>query len=335
MNTKIEKKQTSVESLAKMADIFESCSVTESTKRAYESDWQAFWRFCRDHDLLDLPADPETVAIHLTDMADSGLSVSTIQRRSISISAIHRAAGFESPAKTDRVRRVIKGIKKRLGTAPRQAKALSWPDIRRMVQHCDTSIIGVRDSAILLLGWTSALRRSELVALDIGDLEFVEQGLILTIRRSKTDQMGEGAKIGIPSISNDAYCPVFAVQRWIARAKSRSPSNPLFLKIGASGRNEWFREPEGRLSDRMIPLIIKRYAKFSGMDPNLYSAHSLRRGLATDAGAAGVPERVISRHTRHRSIAVLRNYIEDGTIWQENPLPIIYGRENKIISTVM
>lgn len=327
MNTEIQKKQTSIESLAKLADIFESDSISESTKRAYESDWQAFWSFCRTHNLEDLPADPETIVLYVTDMANSGMCVSTIQRRSTSISAIHHAAGHDSPVKTDRVRRVIKGIKKKLGTAPKQAKALSWPDIRRMVQHCDTSVIGVRDSAILLLGWTSALRRSELVALNIEDLEFVEEGLILTVRRSKTDQTGEGTKIGIPN-SHDLYCPVFAVQRWITRIEAESPSDPLFQKIGASGRNTWFKKPQGRLSDRMIPLIIKRYAKFSGMNPDLYSAHSLRRGLATDAGAVGVPERVISRHTRHRSTQVLRGYIENGTIWAENPLPAIYSRSS-------
>jgi site-specific recombinase XerD len=334
MTEEIEKKQEiKIEALTQLAEIFASASISQSTRKAYESDWHLFWKFCQEHSLQNLPADPDTISLYVTYMAKSGMSVATIQRRTTSISAIHSAAGHDSPVRTDKVRRVVRGIKKILGTAQKKSKALSWSDLKKMVSYCDTSIIGIRDAALLLLGWTSALRRSELVALNIGDLEFVEEGLILNIRRSKTDQEGAGTKIGIP-ISRDQYCPVFAIQRWITRAKIISSEDPLFKKIGAAGRNLWWREPMGRLSARMIPLIVKRYAKFAGMNPDLYSAHSLRRGLATDAGAIGVPERVISRHTRHRSVAVLRGYIEDGTIWAENPLPAIYSPRSSSSSSL-
>lgn len=328
-------KDNRIQSLEKLADSFASASISKSTRKAYESDWKDFWEFCRVNSLDDLPSDEDTVCLYLTHLADSGSSISTIVRRCTSISAIHGAAGYFSPVKTERVSRVLKGIKNTIGAPAKKAKALSWLEVCRMAKQCDSMIIGLRDAAILLFGWASALRRKELVSLNIGDLEISEHGIILTVNRSKTDQIGSGAKIGVPRASKGMTCPVVAVERWIER-RSRtvlSPSEPLFAKIGVSGRGRWWWECSGRLSDRMIPFIVKHYAKLAGLHHNQYSAHSLRRGLATDAGAAGVPERVISRHTRHKSIQVLRGYIEDGTIWIDNPLPVIYSRSSSISSS--
>ena len=319
-------KKNRIESLEKLADSFATASISKSTRKAYECDWRDFWRFCRDNDLSDLPAEADTVCLYLTHLAESGSAISTIVRRCTSITAIHHASGHDSPVKNDRVGRVLKGIRNTIGEPQKKAKALSWSDVSKMVRQCDSLIIGLRDAAILLLGWASALRRSELVAINIGDLEITEQGIILTVKRSKTDQAGSGAKVGIPR-SNGPTCPVTAVERWIFRRSESqlAPEEPLFVKIGVSGRGRWWWETSGRLSSRMISSIVKHYAKLAGLRPYDYSAHSLRRGLATEAGAAGVPERVISRHTRHRSIQVLRGYIEDGTIWVENPLPAIYS----------
>lgn len=316
-----------LEALERRADYFADMSISKSTRRAYESDWRHFFGFCRDLELEELPATPETVCLYLSSMADKQAAVSTIVRRLTSISAIHRAAGHDSPAKNDIVARVLKGIKRTYGRPPGQAKALSWHDLSRMVAQCDSLMIGLRDAALLALGWSSALRRSELVALDIGDLDFVEEGLVVTVKRSKTDQEGQGYRIGIPR-AKAGLCPVETVRRWIERQASDDQlpgDTPLFCKLGIFGRGKWWANPIGRLSDRMVSEIVKRYARFAGLNPELYSAHSLRRGLATEAGARGVPERVISRHTRHRSLAVLRGYIEDGTIWAENPLPAIYA----------
>jgi len=311
--------------LTERADFFAGASLSKSTKRAYESDWRQFFEWCSTHELEELPSTPETVCLYLTAMADGGAAVSTIVRRLTAISAIHRAAGHDSPTKNDTVGRVLKGIKRECGTPPEQSKALSWAELKQLVEQCDSLMIGLRDRAVMALGWASALRRSELVALDIGDLEFVEEGLIITIRRSKTDQEGKGYKIGIPS-SADTLCPVEAVKTWIFRMSEKGlpPGDPLFVKLGIPAVGRWWHPPAGRLSARMVSAIVKRYAGYAGMRSDLYSAHSLRRGLATEAGARGVPERVISRHTRHRSISVLRSYIEDGTIWNDNPLSAIY-----------
>lgn len=315
-----------LELLEKLADNFAQSSISASTRKAYETDWMHFLGFCQYHNLCELPAEPETVILYLTSMTQSNLSVSTIARRCTSITAIHRASGHDSPVKTDKVSRVFRGIKRELGRPPQKRKALSWSDIKKIRALCDSTIIGLRDAAIITLGWASALRRSELVSLDVDDLDISNNGIILTARRSKTDQEGTGAKVGIPR-SNDAYCPVADVETWLARRSKYKldGENPLFVKIGASGRGRWWWDPCGRLSGRMISNIVKHYVAMAGLPPKLYSAHSLRRGLATEAGAAGVPERVISRHTRHKSVEVLRGYIEDGTIWHDNPLPAIYG----------
>jgi integrase len=175
----------------------------------------------------------------------------------------------------------------------------------------------------LSLGWSSALRRSEICAIKIGDLYFEEKGMIIEIRSSKTDQEGRGAKIAIPF--GTVVCPVSITKRWIERrsAQPLPPSEHLFTSLGSSAKGKWFYETKGKLDDRMITKIVKRYAAYAGLDSSNYSAHSLRRGMATEAAARGVPERLISRHTRHRSMAVLRGYIDDGTIWTDNPLSAI------------
>lgn len=314
-----------LEALERRAEHFAGASLSRATKRAYESDWRHFQGWCAGAELEELPATPETVCLYLSAMADDGAAVSTIVRRVTSIAAIHRAAGHDSPTAADKVSRVLKGIKRECGAPPEQSKALSWAELLELVRHCDSLMIGLRDRAVLALGWASALRRSELVALDIGDLEFCPEGLIITIRRSKTDQEGTGYRIGIPSSSGD-LCPVEAVTTWIRRRSEKDlpPGEPLFCKLGIPAAGKWWHPPAGRLSARSVSAIVKRYAKYAGMRPDLYSAHSLRRGLATEAGARGVPERVIARHTRHRSIAVLRSYIEEGTIWAENPLSAVY-----------
>jgi site-specific recombinase XerD len=312
--------------LENLADTFAKASISEATKKAYQTDWRDFWSFCRDNDLQYLPADSDTICLYLTSLAESGISVATIVRRCTSITAIHNASGFDSPVKNDKVGRVLRGIRNTLGYLPEKSKALSWSEVQRLAAKCGSLMLGRRNAAILLFGWASALRRSELCSINIGDLEILDEGAILTLRRSKTDREGRGAKIGVPRAQDESVCPVASVERWIARrSKSAlSADEPLFVKIGVNGRNKWWWETGGRLSDRTISSIVKHYAKLSGLNPKLYSAHSLRRGLATEAGSRGVPERIISRHTRHRSIAVLRGYIEEGTIWEENPLPAIY-----------
>lgn len=313
--------------LEERANFFASMSLSKATKRAYQSDWEGFFAFCQSMKLDALPATPETVVLYLTDSAEKGRSISTITRRCTSINVIHDAAGHLSPVKDAKVVKVLRGIKRTVGAPKRQSKAITWKDLQKMVSECGSMMIGLRDAALLTLGWVTALRRSELVALNVGDLEFTQQGIVVTIRRSKTDQDGEGVKLGVPA-AKSGLCPVSTVKKWLNRISEKTlppHDTPLFPHIGCSNRGKWWCETGRRLSDRMVSKIVKQYAGYAGMSKDLYSAHSLRRGLATEAGSRGVSERIISRHTRHRSIQVLRGYIEDGTIWEENPLPAIYS----------
>lgn len=315
-----------IKQLEERADFFAGAALSDATRRAYQTDWQAFTEFCDSHELEPLPATPETVCLFLTDMADRGRAVSTITRRCTSITAVHEHFRHLSPVKDAKVARVLRGIRRTCGEPQRRSRALSWPDLKMIVRQTDVTMIGFRDAALLSLGWASAMRRSELVALNIGDCSTDENGMIITIRRSKTDQEGKGYQIGIPRAA-DGFCPVEKVTRWLERVygeETLPPEAPLFTNIGRLGRGKWWWPPSGRLADRMVSIIVKQYCKLAGLPPEQYSAHSLRRGFATAAGAANVPERIISRHTRHRSVEVLRGYIDDGMIWHENPLSAIY-----------
>lgn len=315
-----------IEQLLKRAEEYADASVSEATKKAYRTDWKTFSNFCEKYKLSPLPASPETLILFFTATSEAGASVSTLRRRKTSIAAAHNISGVPSPTRDGRVDTVFKGIINTIGAPQKKAKSISWSDLQKFYCQCDNTMIGRRDAAVLLLGWTAALRRSEIVGLNLSDLEILDEGIILTIRRSKTDQEGKGAKIAIPRAIRGT-CPVKEIERWIERRTASlevKDDDPLFPTIGVRGRGKWWFWPKGRMSARIISDIVKKYAKFAGYNPVYYSAHSLRRGMATEAGAQMVPERLISRHTRHRSIEVLRGYIEEGTIWNETPLAAIY-----------
>lgn len=311
-------------------------SLSKATRRAYESDWNIFYYWCRDHDVEALPAKSETICLYLTALAEFNISVSTIVRKYTSINAIHRSAGHAAP-KNEEIKRVLQGIKNTLGRPAEHARSISWDELRLLLCHTDNLMIGLRDAAILVLGWASALRRSELVALNNSDLDISDKGMLVKIRRSKTDQEGNGKIIAIPRMDKtknpmNPFCPVEIVEKWIARKNSNNPDNPLFVSIGARGKNAWFWKSDRRLPDRMISNIVKKYAILAGIPAKNISAHSLRRGLATEAASRNVPERIIARHTRHASLVVLRQYIDEGTIWNENPLTSIYQPSSGPIS---
>lgn len=323
MSKLIQKKNT--QKLTELAREFQNASISDATRKAYQSDWKNFLKFCEYRKICSMPADGNTVCLFLTELADMGKSVSTIVRALTSINKAHELAGKES-VRTPAVKTLLTGIKRTVGVSQSHARSISYSDILKMASHCDGSIIGTRDKALLMVGWCSALRRSELVALNIGDLDWCEQGVIITVRRSKTDQEGEGKQISIP-FSKDIICPVVSLRYWLERLSkdARKKHCPVWRSIGVNGHKFWFNEVRGRLSDRMVAIIVKRYAGYAGFPSDQYSAHSLRRGLATEAGLRRIPERIIARHTRHASISVLRSYIDAGNIWDENPLSSIYS----------
>jgi site-specific recombinase XerD len=285
-------------------------SKAENTLRGYRADWANFYSWCETHKLCPLPANAECVAAYVAECAGH-LKVGSIQRRLNAIAEAHKAVRVESPTHTAMVRNTLKGIRRALGTAPAQKSAALTEDIRAMIDATDTGVIGVRDGAIILLGFAGAFRRSELVALDVEDCAFSKDGLTIMLRRSKTDQDGQGRKIGIPYGSNPETCPVRVVQAWLEQ--SAIQGGPLFRSITRHGQVR-----AKRLSDIDVARIVKKLAKRAGLDAAKYAGHSLRAGHATSAAIAGASERSIMNQTGHRSVQMVRRYIRDGSLFREN-----------------
>ena len=284
-----------------------------NTRRAYAADWRDFRAWCVLHGRPSLPASPETVAFYLSDLAER-CKTSTLQRRLAAISQAHQAAGqnaHEVPTKPATVRAVMSGIRRTKGTAQRGKAAAVTAVVRAMVEGTPDRLLGARDRALLLLGFSGAFRRSELVALDVEDLEFTGDGLVVTQRRGKTDQEGAGRKIGIPFGGKPDTCPVRAVREWLDVAAIMS--GPVFRSVNRHGQVQ-----PGRLSDKAVAIVVKRHAPGAGLDPSRYAGHSLRAGLATAAAAAGASERSIMNQTGHRSVAMVRKYIRDGQLFRDN-----------------
>ncbi len=205
----------------------------------------------------------------------------------------------------------MKGIRRVKGTAQEGKAPTLTADIRAMVTALSSSPIGMRDRALLLLGFAGAFRRSEIVALDVADLQFNRQGVVVTLRRSKTDQEGQGRAVGIPHGAHGATCPVKALRAWLKAAAI--DEGPIFRPVNRHGHIA-----PARLSAGAVAEIVKRCAQAAGLDPANYAGHSLRAGLATSAAAAGVSERAIMAQTGHRSVAIARRYIREGSLFREN-----------------
>lgn len=290
-------------------------SVSENTKRAMASDWAAFSGWCAEHGLVALPASPETVMMYLTSMAE-GHKVSTIQRHMSTISKAHNTAEVDNPVDSRRVKTTMKGIANTLGTAQTRKHAISIEDLRAVVSLLPDTLIGVRDRAILLIGFAGAFRRSELVALDVSDVEFVPEGCIITVRRSKTDQEGEGQQKAIHS-GREGLCPVESLRAWLTAA--RIESGPVFLATSSKGFHEGnCSVVQKRIDEGTIAQLIKRSVLRAGLDPTQFSGHSLRAGFATEAAKAGCHDRDIMRQTGHKSQAMVQRYIRDGNLFRNN-----------------
>jgi site-specific recombinase XerD len=280
-----------------------------STWRAYDSDLRHFRDWCSERQLEPLPADPLALASYLAALEQTHRP-STIRRRLASISVAHQMAGFETPTADAGVQAVWSGIRRRHGIAPRKVKAARTKLVTTMVAPLSDRLADVRDRALLLMGFAGALRRSELVALDVEDIIEDDDGLRLLIHSSKTDQEGESTTLGIPYGSHPATCPVRALRAWLAA--SGIDSGPAFRAIDRHGHMR-----TTRLSDRAVANMVKRRAAAAGLD-GLFAGHSMRSGFATEAYAKGTAELAIMRHGRWKSNAVMRGYVEEGGIWNDN-----------------
>lgn len=285
-------------------------AVARNTRRAYRADWQDFAAWCEMQTRTALPATPETVAVYLAALAGKR-KTSTIGRRLSAIAQAHRTAGLPSPTAETAVRQVLAGIRRYHGTFQQGKEAAVTDDVRAMVSTLGASLAGRRDRALLLLGFAGAFRRSELVALDLADVQRTRDGLVIQVRRSKTDQEGEGRELGIPYGSTPLTCPVRALEDWTAAAALAE--GPLFRPINRHGQLR-----PSRLTDQSVALIVKRAARAAGLDATRYAGHSLRSGLATAAAQAGVSERAIMEQTGHRSLPIVRRYIRRGSLFSDN-----------------
>jgi integrase len=285
-------------------------SRAENTKRAYSSDWRRFGEWCEAQGLEALPASPMTVIAYITSMAER-YKVATLQRHLVSISQAHEMNGHPSPVKNKNVRTVMEGIRRAKGSAQDRKAPVLVEDLRRMVEALPATVQGKRDRAMLLIGFAGAFRRSELVALDVGDVEVTRDGLVVTVRRSKTDQEGQGRKVGIPYGSNPATCPVRALQDWLEA--SEITAGPLFRPVDKGGK-----VLDRRASHRAVARLVKRLARAAGLDPRRFSGHSLRAGFATQAAMNAASDRSIMKQTGHRSRAMVDRYVRDGSLFRDN-----------------
>jgi site-specific recombinase XerD len=298
--------------LVEAAREFAQAAKSEATRRAYASDLRDFDSWCASQRRSPMPAEPETVALYITDLARSGRAASTIQRRLAAISQVHQLAGHVPPPTADwEVRQVIQGIRRRIGTAPSQKEAILTVTLRRLVSSCDPATrAGARDRALLLLGFAAGSRRSELVSLDVQDATETAEGL--RRRRSKTDPEARGDEVGIVRGQHPDIDPVRALRHW--RQLGGITTGPLFRPVT---RSDTVRR--GRLSPQAVALVVQRAAGRAGLaTPQAFAGHSLRSGCATQAALEGAPERAIMRQGRWRSIATVRRYIRSGDLWQEN-----------------
>lgn len=282
-----------------------------STRRAYDRAWSAFERWTAARGLASIPAAPETLAMYLTERAET-VKVSTLEQELAAIVEAHRKADLPSPTENRGLQLVWKGIRRTYGKPKVGKSPVGVVDLARMVAELGDSPAGVRDRAMLLLGFAGALRRSELVAIDVEDLAPNPDGFALMIRRSKSDGEGEGQRIGIPNGRRPETCPVLAVRAWLQLADIKA--GPVFRSVDRHGNigNE-------RLGDRAVAEVVKRAALSVGLDPKALGGHSLRSGLVTEAVRAGVSERAIMAQTRHKSLITLRGYIRLGSLFLDNP----------------
>jgi site-specific recombinase XerD len=273
-----------------------------ATRRRYRDAWAIFVAWCDVQGLRSLPAEPTTVAAYLAARADEGRKVLTIELELTAIGQAHKMAGHESPRTNPIVVATRKGIRRRLGMNPAQKEALTLGNLRRMLDALPNDVRGVRDRAILLLGFAGAFRRSELASLDVADLAFSPDGLRVLLRRSKTDQEGAGRTVGIPSSSDPVMCPVRAVRTWLDGAGLTK--GPLLRVV-----NGHARVGGGRLGERVVASVVKRAAMAAGLDATNLAGHSLRAGYATAAAQAGKPMFVIQQQTGHKSVAMVSRYV--------------------------
>ena len=292
-------------------------SKATNTVRAYKSDFRDFGLFCAQNGFKALPSDPKIVSLYLTYLSTKDNKMSTLKRRLVSIGVIHKLKGHYLDTKHPSIIENIMGIKRRNGSFQKGKKPILINYLKLIIDVIDQEkkedIKKLRDRSIILIGFSGGFRRNEIVALDYEDLDFVTEGLKIDIKRSKTDQFGEGSKKALPYFDNSQYCPVVSLQKWIKISKINSGS--LFRRFSKGSKLS-----ENRLTDQTVALLIKAYLQLAGIDSKNYSGHSLRSGFATSAAESGAEERSIMTMTGHKSTEMVRRYIKEANLFKNNAL---------------
>ena len=292
-------------------------SKATNTVRAYKSDFKDFCLFCAQNGFKPLPSDPKIVSLYLTYLSTKDNKMSTLKRRLVSIGVIHKLKGYYLDTKHPSIIENIMGIKRRNGSFQKGKKPILINYLKLIIDVIDQEkkedIKKLRDRSIILIGFSGGFRRNEIVALDFEDLDFVSEGLKIDIKRSKTDQFGEGSKKALPYFDNSQYCPVVSLQKWIKISKINSGS--LFRRFSKGSKLS-----ENRLTDQTVALLIKTYLQLAGIDSKKYSGHSLRSGFATSAAESGAEERSIMTMTGHKSTEMVRRYIKEANLFKNNAL---------------
>ena len=292
-------------------------SKATNTVRAYKSDFKDFGLFCAQNGFKSLPSEPKIVSLYLTYLSTKDAKMSTLRRRLVSIGVIHRLKGHYLDTKHPSIIENIMGIKRRKGSIQKSKKPLLINYLKQLIDVIDEQnnedIKKLRDRSIILVGFSGGFRRNEIVSLDYDDLDFVEEGLKIQIRRSKTDQFGEGSVKALPYFDTSKYCPVISLKNWIEISKIES--GPLFRRFVKGSKLS-----KNRLTDQTVALLIKEYLKLAGIDSKNYSGHSLRSGFATSAAESGAEERSIMAMTGHKSTDMVRRYIKEANLFKNNAL---------------
>ena len=292
-------------------------SKANNTVRAYKSDFKDFGLFCTKNGFKSLPSEPKIVSLYLTYLSTKNIKISTLKRRLVSIGAVHKLKGYYLDTKHPSIIENIMGIKRRKGSIQKAKKPLLINNLKLIINVIDQQkkeeIKKLRDRSIILIGFSGGFRRNEIVSLDFEDLDFVEEGLKINIKKSKTDQFGLGALKALPYFANSQYCPVITLKKWLEI--SNINSGPVFRRFTKGSKLM-----ENRLTDQTVALLIKEYLKLAGINNKNYSGHSLRSGFATSAAESGVEERNIMAMTGHKSTEMVRRYIKEANLFKNNAL---------------
>jgi site-specific recombinase XerD len=292
-------------------------SKANNTVRAYKSDFNDFGLFCAKNGFKSLPSKPNIVSLYLTHLSTKDVKMSTLKRRLVSIGVIHKLKGHYLDTKHPLIIENIMGIKRRKGSIQKGKKPLLINNLKKLINVIDEDsnkeIKKLRDRSIILIGFSGGFRRNEIVSLDYDDLDFVTEGVKINLKKSKTDQFGEGSIKGLPYFDKSQYCPVLSLKRWIET--SNINSGPLFRRFSKGSKLT-----ENRLTDQTVALLIKKYLKLAGIENKNYSGHSLRSGFATSAAESGAEERSIMAMTGHKSTEMVRRYIKEANLFKNNAL---------------